>query len=876
MKFGEQLLSSQIPEWRFNYLKYNALKTYLNDIVLEMNELNLNNTSNQISHENLKSFVKFLDLLNKNITLIYEFYSNLKSSITSEIEFFKLKEKNSFFMEKDMNSLQNFILNCFITSIKLKEFVFLNKIGVQKILKKHDKATGGNPNLSTYETNLVTNYLLELTEDDLIEIQSELKELFQKSGGFMDSLQFKTEVRKLPFNIVEKKNFIIDMDGVIYHGSHLLPGVVNFINWLKSTNKNFLFLTNSSDKTQEMLQEKLKNLGIEVSKSHFYTSALSTARFLAKQHNNEKGRCFVIGEVGLKNAISEAGFIIAEEEPVDYVVVGETSSDSTFNFTQISKAINFLNPSQTKVNGNYHDSAELQKNQILNRRSKSRPKFIATNCDVVDRALPSGWSPSCGSFAAPIEAACGLKPYYLGKPNPLMMASATELLGGKREETVIIGDRMDTDIIGGLEAGITTLLVLTGVTTLDDLDKFPYQPDYILGGIDELMQVIFANTQQLGFFSPLNSVQTTPLSVRKIAKKRSMEIDKNLELESKIIKLPSTKVLILGSSDAGKSTLIRGMRIKYVKNFTLEEKEYFKLIIHKNIIDTLKKLIKYYIKNCNLKNNGTDQKVQLQLSTNASVNMEDFYLYLNLFKSHDFKCRLSSEIKNAVQVTWNNEIIKKIFFNKTQCGINIQDTTIYYFNDLQRLLDEQFSPTELDVLYLKNATKTVTETVIHTRTMNIKLFDVGGQKRLRNSWTPFFDDVSMILFVVALSSYNQMMKEDPTVNRLNDSFTLFESLANNKLLRGCKFILLLNKIDLLAEKLKLIPLKTYFNDYEGGADTKLAKNYFRKKFLEKSKGREIKHILFITATELSAMKRITGNLVKVIGNVAMKASPVTV
>ncbi|KAJ3384465.1 hypothetical protein HDU92_003575 [Lobulomyces angularis] len=388
-----------------------------------------------------------------------------------------------------MNSLQNFILNCFITSIKLKEFVFLNKIGVQKILKKHDKATGGNPNLSTYETNLVTNYLLELTEDDLIEIQSELKELFQKSGGFMDSLQFKTEVRKLPFNIVEKKNFIIDMDGVIYHGSHLLPG--------------------------EMLQEKLKNLGIEVSKSHFYTSALSTARFLAKQHNNEKGRCFVIGEVGLKNAISEAGFIIAEEEPVDYVVVGETSSDSTFNFTQISKAINFLNPSQTKVNGNYHDSAELQKNQILNRRSKSRPKFIATNCDVVDRALPSGWSPSCGSFAAPIEAACGLKPYYLGKPNPLMMASATELLGGKREETVIIGDRMDTDIIGGLEAGITTLLVLTGVTTLDDLDKFPYQPDYILGGIDELMQVIFANTQQLGFFSPLNSVQTTPLSVRK-------------------------------------------------------------------------------------------------------------------------------------------------------------------------------------------------------------------------------------------------------------------------------------------------------------------------------------------------------------------------
>ncbi|KAJ3384466.1 hypothetical protein HDU92_003576 [Lobulomyces angularis] len=361
----------------------------------------------------------------------------------------------------------------------------------------------------------------------------------------------------------------------------------------------------------------------------------------------------------------------------------------------------------------------------------------------------------------------------------------------------------------------------------------------------------------------------------KIAKKRSMEIDKNLELESKIIKLPSTKVLILGSSDAGKSTLIRGMRIKYVKNFTLEEKEYFKLIIHKNIIDTLKKLIKYYIKNCNLKNNGTDQKVQLQLSTNASVNMEDFYLYLNLFKSHDFKCRLSSEIKNAVQVTWNNEIIKKIFFNKTQCGINIQDTTIYYFNDLQRLLDEKFSPTELDVLYLKNATKTVTETVIHTRTMNIKLFDVGGQKRLRNSWTPFFDDVSMILFVVALSSYNQMMKEDPTVNRLNDSFTLFESLANNKLLRGCKFILLLNKIDLLAEKLKLIPLKTYFNDYEGGADTKLAKNYFRKKFLEKSKGREIKHILFITATELSAMKRITGNLVKVIGNVAMKASPVT-
>ncbi len=205
---------------------------------------------------------------------------------------------------------------------------------------------------------------------------------------------------------------------------------------------------------------------------------------------------------------------------MDYVVVGETGNDSIYNYSQLKKAINYLNPTRTpnfdsshvpasstdSIDKLFSNSPRLAPSSMTGLGGEvvmKRPKFIATNCDTVDRALPYGWSPSVGSLVASIEVATGLKAYYLGKPNPLMMTSALSKLGGLRSDTVIIGDRMDTDIIGGIEAGIETILVLSGVTVLSDLDKFPFRPSYILGGVNELGQIIYASTpsRRLDLFS---------------------------------------------------------------------------------------------------------------------------------------------------------------------------------------------------------------------------------------------------------------------------------------------------------------------------------------------------------------------------------------
>ncbi|KAJ3297507.1 hypothetical protein HK104_000409 [Borealophlyctis nickersoniae] len=261
---------------------------------------------------------------------------------------------------------------------------------------------------------------------------------------------------------MSKTCFIIDMDGVIYHGNKLLAGVMEFVEWLKREKKQFLFLTNSSDKTPALLSQKLLRLGIEVDESHFYTSALSTAQFLARQQPD--GTAWVIGEIGLIKALEDVGFTLTDQDP-DYVVIGETSKSELYNYATVQKAINLV---------------------------RQGARLIGTNVDVVDN-VENGFAPACGSLVAPVESATGVKAYFLGKPSPLMMTSALEKLGGKRANTVIIGDRMDTDIIGGLEAGIETILVLSGVTRLEDLKQFSYKPGHILGGIEELMQVAFAN-----------------------------------------------------------------------------------------------------------------------------------------------------------------------------------------------------------------------------------------------------------------------------------------------------------------------------------------------------------------------------------------------
>ena len=252
------------------------------------------------------------------------------------------------------------------------------------------------------------------------------------------------------FDLIRKKQgFICDMDGVIYHGNKLIPHVKEFISWLEKNNKNYLFLTNGSGRSPRELAQKLARMGLDVDESHFYTSAQATASFLASQC--EGGSAYVIGEPGLTYAMYEAGFSMNDINP-DYVVFGSSKS---LNYEQIEKA------SRLVMNG---------------------AKLIGTNSDLTDPS-ENGIVPACRALIAPIELTTGRKAYYIGKPNPLMMRHALKKLGTHRVDSVLIGDRMDTDIIAGIETEIDTVLVLSGVTRLEDLDKFPYRPRYIMNDV---------------------------------------------------------------------------------------------------------------------------------------------------------------------------------------------------------------------------------------------------------------------------------------------------------------------------------------------------------------------------------------------------------
>lgn len=253
--------------------------------------------------------------------------------------------------------------------------------------------------------------------------------------------------------ITSKKGFIIDMDGVIYHGNKLLPGVKEFVKWLQLEDKSFLFLTNSSERTQKELQEKLSRLGIEVDQSHFYTSALATASFLASQ--KPKGSAFIIGEAGLINALYNVGYTMNNVNP-DYVIIGESRS---YSFDRIETAVNLV------IRG---------------------AKLIGTNPDVTG-PIENGITPATKALVAPIELSTGRNAYYVGKPNPLMMRIALRKLQCTNEETIIIGDRMDTDIIAGIESEIDTCLVLSGITSKKTMTEFAYNPHFVLDGVSDLI-----------------------------------------------------------------------------------------------------------------------------------------------------------------------------------------------------------------------------------------------------------------------------------------------------------------------------------------------------------------------------------------------------
>lgn len=254
--------------------------------------------------------------------------------------------------------------------------------------------------------------------------------------------------------LLEKKGFICDMDGVIYHGNKLLPGVTEFLNWLKENDKNYLFLTNSGQYTPKELQQKLQRMGLEVDESHFYTSALATAKFLDSQAPGCSA--YVMGEHGIQNALYEVGITYNDVDP-DYVVVGEASG---YSLDMITKAIRLVNAGS---------------------------KLIGTNYDLTG-PTETGIAPACRALLAPIELATGKQAYYVGKPNPLMMRTGLRMLGVHSEEAAIIGDRMDTDIVAGIESGLDTVLVLSGVTSREDTLSFPYRPRLILEGVGDIVR----------------------------------------------------------------------------------------------------------------------------------------------------------------------------------------------------------------------------------------------------------------------------------------------------------------------------------------------------------------------------------------------------
>ncbi len=254
--------------------------------------------------------------------------------------------------------------------------------------------------------------------------------------------------------LADKKGYICDMDGVIYHGDRLVEGAKGFVDWLKNQNKSYLFLTNSSAKSPKELKQKLARMGIDVGVEHFITSAQATASFLASQNPNVG--VYIIGESGLINALHDAGFYIDQVNPM-YVVVGESR---TYNFEQIEAAVHLV---------------------------LAGAKLIGTNSDLTGPS-EKGIVPACRALVAPIEMATGRQAYFIGKPNPLMMRHAIKKIGGRLEDTLIVGDRMDTDIIAGIESDIETALVLSGITKREDLAMYPYQPNYILDKAADIMR----------------------------------------------------------------------------------------------------------------------------------------------------------------------------------------------------------------------------------------------------------------------------------------------------------------------------------------------------------------------------------------------------
>lgn len=235
-------------------------------------------------------------------------------------------------------------------------------------------------------------------------------------------------------------------------GNQPIPGAQDFIERLIDAQAKFAVLTNNPMYTPRDLQYRLANAGLKLPSERLFTSAMATAHFLQTQM--PEGSAFAIGESGLTSALHDVGYVLTEHDP-DYVVLGETTN---YNFESMSKAVRLV---------------------------AAGARFIATNPDAVGPS-DKGIEPACGAMAALIETATGVKPYFIGKPNPLMMRAALRFLGAHSESTVMVGDRMDTDVIAGVESGLETILVLTGVTREEDVTRFPYRPTHVLPSVADI------------------------------------------------------------------------------------------------------------------------------------------------------------------------------------------------------------------------------------------------------------------------------------------------------------------------------------------------------------------------------------------------------
>lgn len=252
------------------------------------------------------------------------------------------------------------------------------------------------------------------------------------------------------------ETWLTDMDGVLVHEEHAIPGAAEFVEALKASGRHFLVLTNNSIFTPRDLRARLFASGIDVPEDAIWTSALATAQFLADQRPD--GTAYVVGEAGLTTALHDIGYVMTDRDP-EYVVLGETR---TYSFEAITRAIRLI---------------------------EAGARFIATNPDVSGPSQ-QGTLPATGSVAALITAATGRAPYYVGKPNPLMMRSALNRIDAHSETTVMVGDRMDTDIVSGLEAGLRTILVTTGSTRLEDVETFPYRPSRVVDSVADLVEMV--------------------------------------------------------------------------------------------------------------------------------------------------------------------------------------------------------------------------------------------------------------------------------------------------------------------------------------------------------------------------------------------------